>query len=64
MSWGQLQGVLSQQAMNDRYERTRVPSACPLDGEPLIPSVQHPGSLHCRFDGYEWPRDGRDPIPQ
>jgi hypothetical protein len=36
----------------------RPPTACPNDGEPLIPGP--PGSeavLHCRWDGWQYPRD-------
>ena len=40
-----------------RDEQTRPPEACPFDGTPLEAGPR--GELHCRFDGYEWPRDGR-----
>lgn len=40
-----------------RDERDRAPEACPNDGEPLQQGAQ--GVLFCKFDGYQWPRDGR-----
>jgi hypothetical protein len=40
-----------------REEQSTPPQACPHDGTPLESGSD--GVLHCRFDGYEWPRDGR-----
>lgn len=57
MSWEQLRAIRQQQAMQARWEAQRIPSACPHDGEPLTPG---PGNtLHCKFDGYQYPRDGK-----
>ena len=58
MGWYQLLGIRQEQEMEARWNRQRVPAACPHDGEPLIPGPQ-PGTLHCRYDGYQFPRDGR-----
>lgn len=58
MSWYQLLGIRKEQAMEARYDKQRVPAACPNDGEPLEPGPT-PGTLHCKYDGYLWPRDGR-----
>jgi hypothetical protein len=43
-----------------RDERSRPPVACPNDGTPL--QEGQGGVLECRFDGYQWPRDGREPV--
>lgn len=40
-----------------RDEQVTPPEACPHDGTPLTPGSQ--GQLRCKFDGYEYPRDGR-----
>jgi hypothetical protein len=57
VSWYQLLDIQQEQAMEARRDKARIPSACPRDGEPLVPG---PGNtLHCRYDGYQWPRDGR-----
>lgn len=58
MSWYQLLDIQQEQAMEARWDKARIPSACPHDGEPLIPGPT-PGTLFCKFDGYQWPRDGR-----
>lgn len=55
-SWYGLLGVYGQIAFERDYDRHRTPAACPNDGTPLQPAPA--GGLHCRFDGYEWPRDG------
>ena len=57
MSWYQMLAIVRQQQMEARWDRQRVPSACPHDGEPLEPGPG--GTLHCKFDGYLWPRDGK-----
>ena len=57
MSWSQLISIALEAADSVRDEKSRPPKACPNDGEPLISGPN--GSLHCRFDGYLWPRDGR-----
>lgn len=40
-----------------RDEQSTPPQACPNDGTPLVSGSA--GELHCPFDGYQWPRDGR-----
>ena len=57
MSWYELLAIRAEQAAYARDEKQRVPSACPHDGEPLQPGPA--GTLHCKYDGYMWPRDGR-----
>ena len=58
MSWYQLLAIQQQQAEQARWEAQRIPSACPRCGEPLIPGPT-PGTLFCKFDGFEYPRDGK-----
>jgi hypothetical protein len=49
--------AIYQQAADElRAERARPPTACPNDGEPLTPG-RVPGTLHCLFDGWQYPRD-------
>lgn len=38
-------------------EQVTPPASCPHDGTVLQTGPE--GQLHCRFDGYEYPRDGR-----
>ena len=40
-----------------RQEQVTPPEACPHDGTPLVAGPN--GELHCKWDGYQWPRDGR-----
>lgn len=40
-----------------RDEQVTPPQSCPYDGTVLQVGPQ--GELHCPFDGYEYPRDGR-----
>lgn len=57
MGWDQLVDFAREAADERRATEGQPPQACPRDGEPL---EQGPGGvLHCPFDGYEWPRDGR-----
>jgi hypothetical protein len=58
MSWYQLLAIKQEADETARMYARMPPSACPHDGEPLEPGIE-PGTLHCRFDGYLWPRDGR-----
>jgi len=55
-SWYQLLEVYANVALQREYERQRVPSACPNDGEPLIPGPE-PDTLFCKYDGWQYPRD-------
>ncbi|HEX6968895.1 MAG TPA: hypothetical protein VF174_08835 [Micromonosporaceae bacterium] len=57
MSWYGLLAILRESRDEIRQELQRPPEACPNDGEPLDAGPS--GSLHCPFDGYEYPRDGR-----
>lgn len=50
MSWNQLLDILHEGADAVREEKTRRPTACPNDGEPLESGPD--GTLHCPFDGW------------
>lgn len=50
MSWEQLLAIGREAAEIAREEKTRPPTACPNDGEPL--TVAPDGTLTCRFDGW------------
>jgi hypothetical protein len=53
-----LLSTLKEQAAYEAYYKTIPPTACPNDGEPLIPGPpEQPGILFCRFDGWQYPRD-------
>lgn len=56
MAWEQLLSIYREQAYELDQERSRVPQACPNDGEPLREGPD--GSLVCAFDGWQWPGDG------
>lgn len=56
MSWQQLLDIVHEAADQLREENTRLPVACPNDGEPLITGPD--GKLFCKFDGFTWPDDG------
>lgn len=53
--WYGLMSIYDEAASLWRDDRTRVPTACPNDGEPLEPGPR--GTLFCKFDGWEYPRD-------
>jgi hypothetical protein len=53
--WGTLMNIIAQNREYRLEEETRIPLACPNDGEPLSSGTD--GSLRCRFDGWVW--DGR-----
>ena len=55
MSWEQLRSIVQNDAAERAYWARQPPRACPNDGTPLDPGPG--GILHCRHDGYEWPRD-------
>lgn len=59
MSWEQLADIVAEARAERRREQTEPPVACPNDGEPLLADAY--GHLRCRFDGYEYPRDGKLP---
>jgi hypothetical protein len=53
-------------AISDEIRETRreaaedEPLACPNDGTPLVEVDTRAGrKLHCKFDGWMWPDDGR-----
>jgi hypothetical protein len=55
MAWEQLTGIMRVARDEAEYDRRRVPSACPNDGEPL--QAGPGGVLHCISDGWQYPRD-------
>lgn len=55
MSWEQLLATRREAVAEYLSERSKPPTACPYDGEPL--QSRGDGRLHCPFDGWEWPRD-------
>jgi len=57
VSWEQLLSILKEASDSARDEQSRPPQACPLCGEPLISGPN--GELFCKYDGYQYPRDGR-----
>jgi hypothetical protein len=52
MSWDQLLSIIQNARQEDELQRTRIPAACPNDGEVLESGPN--GELHCRFDGWIW----------
>lgn len=57
MSWYQLLSIFKEASDLKRDEESRPPEACPNDGEPLTAGPD--GELFCKYDGYQYPRDGR-----
>lgn len=57
MAWETLLSIYEEAVQYARDERDHPPAACPTDGEPLQEGPR--GVLFCKFDGYQWPRDGR-----
>ena len=59
ISWWQLDSVLKEQAEYANYYRAQQPTACPNDGEPLLPGPPEAADveLYCKFDGFAYPRD-------
>lgn len=55
MSWYGLLSILKAGADEDEQQRAMRPWACPNDGQPLTDGPH--GTLLCRFDGWEYPRD-------
>ncbi len=62
MSWYQLLGIINYAKREREFWSSQPPMACPRDGEPMrgapAGSQQSLPDLHCRFDGFTWPRDG------
>jgi hypothetical protein len=50
MSWQQLLSILREARDEVEAEKTRPPTACPNDGEPLRAGPD--GGLYCPFDGW------------
>lgn len=50
--WYSYLDIIREAADEEAEQRTRTPTACPNDGEPL--SAGPDGSLFCRFDGWVW----------
>lgn len=57
-SWEALLSIYVEASEYMRRERIDPPVACPNDGEPLSRGPDG-HSLFCKFDGYQYPRDGR-----
>lgn len=55
MSWESLISIRHEAAEEARFEASRIPEACPNDGEPLRQGDK--GVLFCPFDGWQYPRD-------
>jgi len=55
MSWEQLRAIVQADAAERAFWDGQPPRSCPHDGTPLDQGQD--GTLHCRHDGYEWPRD-------
>jgi hypothetical protein len=64
-SWWGLVEVKRQADMEWEAYASRPPTACPIDGEPLIngPSTDSGSGvqLYCKFDGWQYPRDWHPP---
>lgn len=59
MSWRQLQAIEADHRQWVDYERSNGPLSCPDCGEPFTPNPPGAGGgRFCRFDGFQWPRDG------
>lgn len=65
ISWYQLLDIIAQRRIEFDYYAERPPEACPNDGEPLRnapPTDSGSGViLYCPFDGWQYPRDWRQP---
>ena len=57
MSWDQLIAIKEENREAQIQNASEPPGACPRDGTPL--EILANGIRHCRFDGYQWPRDGK-----
>lgn len=55
MSWDELLSIYREAADEKRATDSTPPADCPNDGEPLQQGPN--GVLHCRYDGFQWPRD-------
>jgi hypothetical protein len=55
MSWEQLLHVYKLSAEEARENKSRIPVACPNDGEPLTEGLI--GIKFCINDGWQYPRD-------
>lgn len=53
--WYALLDIIASNAEYARQARSRRPVSCPNDGTPLEESQD--GTLHCRHDGWQYPRD-------
>lgn len=57
MAWEDLLSIKYEAEELARLDREQPPISCPNDGTPLQPGPN--GELHCKFDGYQWPRGGK-----
>jgi len=57
VSWDQLLDIFHEDAEERRLRESALPEACPNDGYPLDSGPE--GTLHCPFDGWQYPRDYR-----
>jgi hypothetical protein len=58
LSWYQYLDILKAAHVEFEYWASNPPLACPNCGEPLIPGPQSAEvTLHCKYDGWSYPRD-------
>jgi hypothetical protein len=63
-SWYQLLDIRRHARQEFEYYANQPPTACPNDGEPLLPGpASEPGIWFCRYDGWQYPRDWIRPEP-
>lgn len=55
MAYDDLLSIYKEAAIEHQVRRDQVPQACPNDGTALDAGPN--GTLHCPYDGWQWPRD-------
>lgn len=55
MAWETLLGILAESREIAREEATKTPVECPNDFTTLVEGPG--GTLHCPWDGWQYPRD-------
>jgi len=53
MSWEQLKSITDENRQRAAAEQNKPPTACPIDGEPLLTAPD--GSLFCIVGNYRYP---------